>query len=177
MMPLQPGVYEGVIYRNDVKTIGGKEYVELLVDVTDDFENYRVPTKIWLTDKAMNIARAALKKVGFDVAATDLDELATNNDYLAGRPVTITVDVHAKYGISGSVNLDKVSAKKLGELTRRIRNAEDDGAAVVVPPEPAASSPMPDDVAEAYERDNVPLTPQNRAELTEKAKAGGDIPF
>lgn len=179
MTTLQPGVYEGVIQRNDVRQINGKEFVELLVEVEDNFERFTVPTRIWLTDKAMNMARAALKRCGFDVAREEIGDLANEHEYLQGRPVTIKVESHAKYGLQGSIDLDRVSAKKLGDLQRRLRSADDDGSPVVPAEPPPVSTEPPDDVAAAYERENsVPLTPENRAELTEKAKAdGSDIPF
>ena len=170
-MPIQPGQYDGTIRTNDIRTINGKEYILLMVDVSDDYEQATIPVKIWLTEKAMRMARAALRKCQFDVDAEGLEMLTENGTYLAGRVIGVTVEDQGKYGLQGSVNLDKVAKGKLKTLTSRLRAAkgEDDASlppAVTTPP--AASEP-----------------PQTRRELaatnkvaTEAALAESpDIPF
>lgn len=155
-MPIQPGDYDGEILTNDIRAINGKEYVLLMVKCSDAFDQQTIAVKIWLTPKAIGMARGALKLCGFDINKDDLAVLAEDKVRLAGRVVPVVVEDQGKYGLQGSVKLDRVGVKRLGQLTQALRTPGSD--------EPSAEI---DKVNEQLQK------------LTEEAKTATDegIPF
>lgn len=145
-MSIQPNDYDGEIVSNDIRAINGKEYVLLMVKCVDEFEEQIIPVKMWLTPKAIGMARAGLKLCGFDVAKDDLVVLAEDKTYLAGRRVPVEVKDEGKYGLQGSVKLDRVGKKRLGQLTQALRSSDADDA--LPPPPPSDEGPDPWDVDE-----------------------------
>lgn len=105
-MPLPLGTYEVSITDNAIRGIGGKSAVSLSVR-TDKGEHGEV--LIFLTEKSMNIARAQLKRCGFDVDTRELDELSQDSGgeaVLAGVRIPVKVEMYngkpsAKVDLSG----------------------------------------------------------------------------
>lgn len=105
-MPLSLGVYEVTVTDNAVRQFGDKSAISLSVR-TDGGEHGEV--LIFLTEKSMNMARAQLKRCGFDVDARDLDELSQDSGgeaVLAGVRIPVKVEMYngkpsAKIDLSG----------------------------------------------------------------------------
>ena len=102
-MALPLGSYEVTIIDNAVRGLGGKSAVSLTVR---DDKGADGEVLIFLTEKSMNIARAQLKRCGFDCDAQELAELVDNDALLANTRVAVKVEMYngrpsAKIDISG----------------------------------------------------------------------------
>lgn len=96
MGAIQTGRQEAEILKNwvciDPK---GQMYINLKLSV-DGGELY---TRIYITVKSAGIARAALKKCGFQLNedCNNLDDIDMNEDFLAGKKVQVEVTENGKY--------------------------------------------------------------------------------
>lgn len=119
-----PGIHDATIIKNGISaTRTGTPYAFVRCGVDGE----EVPCTIWLTDKAMGMARAALRKCGFDVDTEDLDELRANPQLLAGNKVQIEVEDKEKYGLQGSIVLGSIPKSRISELTKKLRDAKRNG--------------------------------------------------
>ena len=75
------GSYEAEIIENSVRDFGTKSAVVLYVRNDDGADG---EVLIFLSEKAMGMARASLKRCGFDIDTRDLEELANDRKVLAG---------------------------------------------------------------------------------------------
>ena len=120
-MPLPLGSYEAEIVENSVREFGTKSAVVLLV-TTDSGANGEV--LIFLTDKSMGMARASLKRCGFDCDTRDLEELANDQKALAHMRIPLKVEIYngrpsAKIDLSGPPA--KTELKRLTEALRTVK--------------------------------------------------------
>lgn len=85
-------IYNAQVVSHELGTIstqkGETDIVRFMLDVEGD----QHPAVIWLTPKAMGIARAQLKKCGFDIDARLLTDLEDNRALLAGNIVPVEVE-------------------------------------------------------------------------------------
>jgi hypothetical protein len=82
---LSVGPHKGTILSHRSKMLGDKIAISILCQVG----NEEVEAIVFITDKAMGMARRALKCCGFDVDATDLVMLDVQPELLKGREVPL----------------------------------------------------------------------------------------
>lgn len=123
------GLFQAFIQKHWIdETAGGKPFIGMRLE----FETSDVMAKIWLTEKAMPLARAQLKACGFDPDTQDLQTLGDNQTLLAGRMVQIDVVDDDKYGPQASIVTRKnLNATRLSELGKGLRDAKRDNEAPV----------------------------------------------
>ena len=119
------------IVSHTVRDFGEKEAVSIRVQHPI---GATIEALIWLTPKAMGMARAALKKCGFDSDTHDVQELVDNPTLLEGEEVEIIVQDY-KGQRQASVNLRTAPSKKrLSEITKSLRDAKKSDADAAPPP-------------------------------------------
>jgi hypothetical protein len=114
---LELGPTEGTIVSHRSKMLGDKPGIAILCDVGGE----SAEAVIFLSDKAMGIARRALKQCGFDVDAQPLSMLDSNPTLLAGKKVALLVD---EWNGKTQVKIDvdsRASTKMLDAMTAKIR--------------------------------------------------------
>ncbi len=124
----------GQMYRAEIVThmivkAGTKDAVRLLCR-TDEDENVEV--MIWLSDKAMGMARQGLKMCGFSVDTTEFEALNEDPPMLAGNAVTLMAEE-----FNGKVNAkillqETPSKSRLLELQAGLRAAKKEGETEIV---------------------------------------------
>lgn len=146
---IQPGTYDGAVVRTSLgATRGGTSYAAIRVQPTDNGTPLEeIVATIWLTEKSMKMARAALKKCGFDPDTKSLRELQDHPHALANNPVQIEVEEDDRGQIRANIALGKMTDSKIEELTEAIRRAKKDGESPVAvreaePAEPAENIPF-----------------------------------
>jgi hypothetical protein len=87
---LQPGIAKAKVLRHWFTTSqGGTPGLSVRVEVSDDWDaGQEMVGTIWLSPKAMGMARSQLKALGFDCTAHELDEL-DGTDILVGNEVDL----------------------------------------------------------------------------------------
>lgn len=98
------GKREVEICEHSMRDLGGKPAASLLVQ-DDDGNTGEV--LVFFTPKSARIARAQLKRCGFDVDAHSLNELNENRTLLAGQRITINGEM---YNGRVSLKIDMQSA-------------------------------------------------------------------
>lgn len=125
-MTLTPGLYDATIKSHSVgATQTGTPYVRLACEAAGE----EVPVFIYLSQKAMGMARASLKKCGFDCDKQELSELRDKPGLLAGTKVAITFEDDEQYGARGQILLSSIDDKRLKELTGQLRSVKKKGVA------------------------------------------------
>jgi len=119
-MPLPLGSYEAEIVENSVRDFGSKSAVSLYVRSDDGADG---EVLIFMTEKSMGIARASLKRCGFDVDTRDLEELANDRRLLEGMRVPLKVEDY-KGKPSAKIDLSGPPPKtEMQRLTTALRTA------------------------------------------------------
>jgi len=121
-----PGLYENakiISHKFGTTRAKGTPYLEIEAELNT---GHRVPIKVWMSEKAMGMARRALKLCGFDPDANSLEALENNPRLLANvRIPLIDVEVHETYGAQGSISFDqKVDQGVLRSITEGLRKAK-----------------------------------------------------
>lgn len=127
---MDPGRYPATVLEHSVRiSQGGTWFVTLLYEVSGE----QLHGAIYLTPKAARFARAQLKALGFDPDIHTVDELQDNPMLLAGRKVTVIVDLNewqgrcvprvARVEIEGR-SLDRTTGSQLTALLRGAKKAE-----------------------------------------------------
>jgi len=120
------GTFKGVIKENDVRAAGtGTEFVYLLVDCGDDGS---YPVQIWLSRKALGMAKGQLKAAGFVVGEHSLVELRANKEKLKGNAVTIEVNNETYKGtesLKARLVMNSVTKKGLEALDVLLKQDEE----------------------------------------------------
>lgn len=88
-MALEIGRHEVRITSNSIGTFGDKDAVVLQFETASGDEGRVL---IFLTPKAMGIARASLKLAGFDCDTQSLTELLTNPELLTDKMIPVLVE-------------------------------------------------------------------------------------
>jgi hypothetical protein len=141
-MAIQAGPCEVEILDHTLRSFGDKSAVSIRVK-TDEQDDAEV--LIFLTAKSMNIARAQLKRCGFDVDARDLGDLVDNPHLLAGRRVGVRFEewkgnLRPQIDISGAPPKDE-----LERLTASLRAAKSksEGPSFADDPPPPGDEEIP----------------------------------
>ena len=135
-MPLTIGKHEVTILSHDVRYIGEKEAVSVLVLLPDgDTEN----VLIFLTEKSMGIARRALRLCGFDPGPQKIRDLVDNPELLKGRRITILAE-ERNGKVWASVLLNSTpTVNRMAQIDSALRAAKQDSE---TPIPPAQSTPI-----------------------------------
>ena len=124
-MTLTPGLYDATIKSHSVgATNSGTPYVKLACEANSE----DVSVFIYLSEKAMGMARASLRKCGFDCDKQDLSDLRDKPGLLAGTVVQITFEDDETYGARGQILLSSISDRRLKELTGQLRAVKKKGS-------------------------------------------------
>jgi hypothetical protein len=129
----------------------------------------KVYSKIYLTEKSMGIARARLKRCGFDPDRQALEDIDQNASLLTGNEVLVDVyeeSYQGKQQIRVDVVIDRPKADKsaLARATEGLRKAKEADTSDDAPPAPAP----PPAVA------HIPKEKRERLEAEAKEE---DLPF
>lgn len=120
-MALTMGVHEVEILTHGLEKLGDKPCIRFsCVTVEDDPVDFMV----WLTDAAMNMARASLKMCGFDVDKFNITVLDTDPTMLRGKRVTVIVeDFNGRLRANLKLNT-KPNKKELLSIQGKLRAAK-----------------------------------------------------
>lgn len=105
-----PGTYDCTVINARLRNAHtGSLGVSLLVEIEepDTGQPFRINGDIWITDKAIRMARAQLKALDFDIDAHDLSEI--NNGVLVGKTCRVMVDLEEFRGE------ERLKIKRFGE--------------------------------------------------------------
>lgn len=122
-MALQEGFTEGTITEHSLRTIADKPVVQIRLDVDGDMVN----ANIWLTERAMGIARQQLKRCGFDVDSQDLELLQTDPTLLAGNKVPLNIEDY-KGQLQAKIRTQEAPPKKQIRALQEQLRAKGSGA-------------------------------------------------
>lgn len=125
MSRVMPGMHENVVIRSHkFREVGQKQtpLFELTCELRSGDE---IVVNIWMSEKAMGMARRRLKLCGFDPDRMSLADLQRNPRLLAGNVIK-KVDVEVdRYGPKGEIPLkQEVDEDLLGRLTAGLRSAK-----------------------------------------------------
>jgi len=125
--------FKAKIQSHSIREIGDKEAVIFVLESPGgDFGQ----AAVWISEKAMGMARKQLRLAGFDVDKHELSILAEDRTFLAGNFVPIVVDEY-KEKPQWRIDMDNVPPKgKLSKLTAALRAAKQDGETPVEEPLP-----------------------------------------
>ncbi len=115
MIPVGP--HKGVIVSHRSRMIGDK----IAISFTCKVGTESVEALVFITDKAMNMARRALKVCGFDIDKEELAMLDIKPTLLAGNPVSLVCEL---YNGKPQVKIDldsRADVSALADVTRRLR--------------------------------------------------------
>lgn len=119
--------YDAAIVSHGLNTIstqkGDTDIVRFLLDVEGD----QYPAVIWLTPKAMGIARAQLKKCGFDIDARLLTDLEDDQTLLAGNIVPVEVEEYKGKLQVRILAREPIKRERFSALTESLRAAKQSG--------------------------------------------------
>lgn len=123
---MTPGKYQATIEENDLRFAGtGTEFVFLRVSIEGD----SIPVQIWLSDKAMNMARAQLKLCGFEFGKDKLASLLEDPKYLAGRPIPVEIyeeEYNGKTNLKARIVTASLTKKRVAELDKKFTSGSSD---------------------------------------------------
>lgn len=90
---MKPGKYEATVVQHELRqSQKGTWGLWVLFDVGESGPGQeQMGTTIWLSDKAMAMARKSIKAMGFDIDKHDLGQLDKARTALAGRKVEVEV--------------------------------------------------------------------------------------
>jgi hypothetical protein len=104
-------------------TVKGTPYLNVTLDVAGEF----IGGPVWFTDKAMGMARATLKLMGFDPDSQETILLDTNPTLLAGRTVLVDIqenEYNGKVTLQAKYVLDSVDKKAISDIQKKLRAAK-----------------------------------------------------
>ena len=190
---LDLGDYVGTVVATQLVELGQNRTPALKVRV--DVEGEVVEPVVWITPKALGMARQALKAIGFDIDGRNIEELDENPKALAGNPCPVRV-VEDDYGGKLRKKAEiitstaaRIAKPRMDAITRALRDAASDEtkaknaaspppAAPATPPAAAAPAPRRPAWGDDAPPQTGPLTPEQRAALRDDAfKGESDIPF
>lgn len=95
-MSLMEGPTKAIVLKNYLeKDAKGQTFVNLKLGF--DGEDATLYTRIYITAKAAGIARAKLRKVGFDLDTQQLSEIKQNDSLLTGNEVDVMLTKNGQY--------------------------------------------------------------------------------
>lgn len=111
-----PGKYVATIEENDIRSAGsGTEFIYIRVSIDGE----GMPIQIWLTEKAMGMARAQLRQCGFDPDRDSLSKLAEDSGLLRGRQVPVEVyeeEYKGHLNLKAKIQTGTVGKKRIAAL-------------------------------------------------------------
>lgn len=140
-------LYQGRIVAHCLTVINEKPAAQITFDV-GDLAPDEITATIWLHEKAISMARAQLKKCGFDPDTQDVELLETQPTLLAGRVVEIGCEDYKGRIQARIFTRDVPQPAQMKEITSMLRAAKGSSAkqtAVTVAPAPDAF-PSDDDI-------------------------------
>jgi hypothetical protein len=123
-MALGPGFYKAKIVSHTIGASMGKGTPFINFTATIEGEPEPIVFPVWISEKAMGMARASLKKCGFNIDEHELKELRENKTLLAGNEVVVEYEDDPQYGPRFQIALSQVSNEALDGLTKSLRNAK-----------------------------------------------------
>jgi hypothetical protein len=121
---MNTGQHEATIVSNDIRAAGtGAEFVYLLLDIGGD----RIAAQVWLTKKAINMAKHQLRACGFDTASEGLSILKENHGHLAGKKVKVEVaeeEYQGKVTLKARILTGEVTKKRISEIDALFKSKE-----------------------------------------------------
>jgi hypothetical protein len=137
---LELGPTKGRILSHRTKMLGDKIAVSIQCETPS---GEKCEALIFLTEKAMNMARRSLKVCGFDVDAHLLEEIDTNPTLLAGNLVPLMVD-EWNGKIQVKIDLDSRADKgALMSATSKLRAAKKRASDLGDEPPPLTDDEIP----------------------------------
>jgi hypothetical protein len=141
---MEIGLQKAVIVGNSIETIetkdGAKPAVVIRVTVGEEMGKIT----IWLTEKALGIARRHLKTCGFDPDAEDFGVLIDKPQRLAGKEVDVIVEQKGQYmNISlplGNPAPSRAEVSRLGKALREVKKHDGDAPTTDAPASDAPAS-------------------------------------
>lgn len=128
-MALRIGKHAATIVTHSLRNIGDKEAVSFMCRTEGDDDQFEV--LIWLTEKAMGIARASLKLCGFSVDDADLWDLQGNQTLLAGNRINVLAEEWNGRMRAQILLQSEPTQKRAKEIQTQLRavkkDTEDDG--------------------------------------------------
>ena len=138
-MEIPFGLATARIVSHTVRDIGDKEAVVMRLQHPC---GEMIDAYIWLSPKAMGMARAALKKCGFDPDTLDIDDLVEKPTLLEGNEVEIMVEDY-KGRRQASINLRTTPPEnRLKALSKALRDAKKRDEEEPTPPADEDSIPF-----------------------------------
>lgn len=105
--------YQSKIVCNGIRTINDKDAISITFETN---EGECGEALIWVTERSVPMAKAALKACGFDAATQQMADLIEDPVLLQGNAVTIEADEYNGKQTFRVVIPDAPSAKRLKEL-------------------------------------------------------------
>lgn len=135
---LELGPHVGRIIGHSSCQLAGKDAIRIAVTIEGEATPFNVI--IFLTEKAMGMARASLKACGFDCDKQDLAEIDCTPPCLAGNSVPLMAEEYnGKLRLSIDLN-QKIQKPRMAALTQALRNVKKRGDG----PAPAGKAERPD---------------------------------
>jgi len=126
-MSVTEGRKKATILANDIRSAGtGSEFVYVLLEVDGEGQ---IATQIWLTKKALNMAKGQLRACGFDYERESLVLLKTDQKHLAGKTVDIEVEEETYKGesrLKARIVASEVTQKRIASIDALLK-AKDEG--------------------------------------------------
>jgi hypothetical protein len=126
-MALEIGRTTATIEGNAILMRGDKETVSLIL-TTASGDSIRAT--VWLTPKAMGMARGQLKVCGYDVDKQSLCELDADPNLLAGKTIPIEIEEYAGTLQAKVCTSEAPSNKRMKELDKALRDVKKDRAPI-----------------------------------------------
>ncbi|MFY9341200.1 MAG: hypothetical protein WAT39_01840 [Planctomycetota bacterium] len=115
-----PGPHKGIILSHRTRTLGDK----LAVSLTCEVGTEKVEAIVFVTEKAMGMARRALKLCGFNVDEHDMSEIDDVPDLLAGNEIPLVAEFY-NGKLQWKVDIDSRADKAtLADVTQKLRAAK-----------------------------------------------------
>ncbi len=123
-MALMEGPAKARILKNYVE-VDGKAQLYVNLKCGFDGEEQTLYTRIYVTEKASGIARAKLRKCGFDLDKQKLTELQDNDELLTGNEVDVMLVKNGQYmNVDIPTQKPKVPADQLAVAQKMLDSAK-----------------------------------------------------
>lgn len=120
---LSIGRFTATIVENGVgSSNSGKMYISFLMQIDQD----QIDCKIWLTPKAMQMARKSLSVCGFDIDKRNLQELIDKPKLLAGKVVPVSIsdnEYNGNHSLQCNIELNSPAKDQLSQVQAALRAA------------------------------------------------------
>jgi hypothetical protein len=126
MSGITEGRKKAKIIANDIRSAGtGSEFVYLLLEIPDEGN---ISAQIWLTKKALPMAKGQLKACGFDYGNESLVILKTNRSHLMGKTLDIDVEEETWKGdtrLKARIVASEVTKKRIESIDSMLKSGDE----------------------------------------------------